>query len=558
VPAPIITTPPRHQAVAVGSTVTFSAVARGATPIRYQWRWNGTSLAGATNANLVLSNVQFDQAGTYSVEIANNFGIIASPEATLTVQEPPIIATQAISQTVFSGQTVRFKVAASGAPPLQYQWLFNAAPIPGATNATLALSHVQLANAGHYAVTVSNAASSVTSEAATLMVVPVPTGAGSVDITFDPTRGGELIGLGGQWLGDPWERPMNAVILQPDGKFVIGGSFIGVNARPRNNFARLNSDGSLDLSFDSSWGADGEVTWIARQADGKILLTGWFTSVNGVRRDRIARLNPDGSLDIGFNPASGLANAHAERIVLLPKGCALIVADRDFPADRTQSFYLLGADDTIEPVFNILIQPDDKILVDSSCTVDGAHWPGPVRLNTDGSLDRGFHAAVSGAWKMALQPDGKVLVVHGNSVVRLNPDGSLDARFQAEPGNGSFHAIALQSDGQLLVGGYFASVNGIPRGSIARLNNDVAWPFVARQLPSAYQPGVTFTLQLNATPASSVSVYAVEDQPPPDWIVMSVSHAGIFDAHTGKVKFGPFFDSAPRTGVADAAEPNPD
>jgi lysophospholipase L1-like esterase len=84
---------------------------------------------------------------------------------------PPFVARQPVSQTATVGDAVNFSVEATGTPPLSYQWQLNGAPVSGATGAVLTLSNVQLANAGNYSVTVTNASGqSLTSASATLMV----------------------------------------------------------------------------------------------------------------------------------------------------------------------------------------------------------------------------------------------------------------------------------------------------------------------------------------------------------------------------------------------------
>ena len=117
---------------------------------------------------------------------------------------------------------------------------------------------------------------------------------GSLDTTFDP-------GVG-------VSSNVRAMALQPDGKVLIGGWFATVAGTNRNHIARLNADGSLDASFDPGAGASGTVYDIVVQADGKVLIGGAFNTVDGVARNRIARLNADGSLDTSFNPGSGANN----------------------------------------------------------------------------------------------------------------------------------------------------------------------------------------------------------------------------------------------------------
>ena len=94
---------------------------------------------------------------------------------------------------------------------------------------------------------------------------------------------------------------MHAVLVQPDGKVVIGGEFTLVNSVQRLRLARLNTDGSLDTSFNPTLLFNGAVYALAQAPDGKIYFGGSFEDAGGSGRDHFARLNADGSLDTGFN-----------------------------------------------------------------------------------------------------------------------------------------------------------------------------------------------------------------------------------------------------------------
>src|SRR5439155_3710332 len=89
----------------------------------------------------------------------------------------------------------------------------------------------------------------------------------------------------------------------PDGKIVIGGLFSSVGGLARNGIARVNSDGTSDTSFRPASGANGEVYALFVQFDGKIVLGGSFTGFDNVERFNIARVNANGSLDGAFFPA---------------------------------------------------------------------------------------------------------------------------------------------------------------------------------------------------------------------------------------------------------------
>ncbi|MCU0491795.1 MAG: delta-60 repeat domain-containing protein [Chloroflexaceae bacterium] len=133
--------------------------------------------------------------------------------------------------------------------------------------------------------------------------------AGSLDPQF-------LSGLSGG------NQRVSAVVRQPDGKILVGGDFTSMNGTARNRIARLNADGTLDSSFNPGAGADRVVEAIALQSDGKLLIGGEFTQVAGVNRSRIARLNADGTLDSSFNP--GGLDGPVWELIVQPDGKRLI------------------------------------------------------------------------------------------------------------------------------------------------------------------------------------------------------------------------------------------
>lgn len=176
---PSITTQPVSQTATLGSSATLSVVAAGTGPLIYQWLLAGTNLVNATNADLLITTLATNHAGSYTVVITNSFGSVTSNPAILTIVPAPIapiITAQPESVTVTVGSNATFSVTAEGDAPLQYQWRKDASNLPGATETTLNLAGVQLANAGGYSVVVSNSAGAVTSVVATLTVnqAPVP------------------------------------------------------------------------------------------------------------------------------------------------------------------------------------------------------------------------------------------------------------------------------------------------------------------------------------------------------------------------------------------------
>jgi uncharacterized delta-60 repeat protein len=147
-------------------------------------------------------------------------------------------------------------------------------------------------------------------------------GAGSLDTNFNP-------GL----VRSGYRPYVFSVVVQPDGKIVIGGIFTAINGVARNGIARLNADGSLDSSFDPGTGAEGSpnaagnVSAMVVQPDGKIVIGGFFTAINGVKRQNIARLNADGSLDASFDPGTGVEGGQVSTMAVQPDGKIVIGGD---------------------------------------------------------------------------------------------------------------------------------------------------------------------------------------------------------------------------------------
>jgi uncharacterized delta-60 repeat protein len=287
-----------------------------------------------------------------------------------------------------------------------------------------------------------------------------------------------------------------AVVVQPDGKILLGGEFTSYNGVSRNRIARLNRDGNLDTSFNPGSGIGGFVRYITLQPDGKILLAGRFSVFNGVNRNGIVRLNSDGSLDNSFNPGSG-SLSQMNAIALQTDGKILLggvftsfngvsqnhIVRLNSDGSLDTSFKIgSGADDG---VWSIAIQPDGKILLGGDFGIfNGVSRNGITRLNTDGSLDNTFDAGngATGIYAIALRPDNKIILGGGflgfnglnrSGIVQLNTDGSLDNTFNTGTGlTGGAFSIGLQPDGKILLGGYFPFYDGNNRNNIVRLNSN--------------------------------------------------------------------------------------
>lgn len=171
---------PESQGIPYTSNVTFSVVATGWQPMTYQWLFNGTPISaghprasGMNTATLSISNLQFSDIGTYAVIVSNGVGAVISSGAVLTVISPPFITQQPEDRTVPAGSSATFSAAASGTPPLRYQWYFNGTNLPGATNTTLTLTNIQPEMSGLYLMQVTNLYGTMQTIPARLAVPPI-------------------------------------------------------------------------------------------------------------------------------------------------------------------------------------------------------------------------------------------------------------------------------------------------------------------------------------------------------------------------------------------------
>jgi uncharacterized delta-60 repeat protein len=314
---------------------------------------------------------------------------------------------------------------------------------------------------------------------------------GSLDTSFD-SDGWVITNVGST------DRAF-AIAIQPDGKIVAAGY-------SNNDFAvaRYNSDGSLDATFsgdgmvttDINSGADQGYA-VAIQSDGKIVVAGY--GISGGNYDfAVVRYLSDGTLDTSFDSdgkvttdfSSGNDYGHAMAIQSDGK---IVVAGYDSNNDFAVVRYL--SDGTLDTTFDsnesdgkvttningtdqgyaVAIQSDGKIVVGG---IAGADF-GVVRYLSDGTLDSTFSgdgmvttqfSSTDYGYAVAIQPDGKIVMAGYSSgsqdfiVARYNTDGSLDSTFSGDgklntniSGNDRGQAIAIQSDGQIVVAGYSGS-----------------------------------------------------------------------------------------------------
>jgi len=293
------------------------------------------------------------------------------------------------------------------------------------------------------------------------------------------------------------DAPIYRGVTQTDGKMILVGEFTNWGTTPVGRIVRLNADGTLDTTFTTGTGANNIVLSVMVQANGQIFVGGSFTTWNGVTVNGIARLNSDGTIDPSFT-TTGTGPAGRPR-TFLEQGGGKVLVGGDFEfwnGVLVNGLVRLNADGTIDPSFTasgasdstyaLVRQSDGKILVGG----EFSQWNGVavghlVRLSADGTLDTTFTTgtgADSSVPTIALQADGKILVggyfanwngVAAGRIVRLNADGTLDTTFTTGTGaDGGISTVVVQADGRILVGGYLTTWNTAAVGRIVRLNAD--------------------------------------------------------------------------------------
>jgi uncharacterized delta-60 repeat protein len=302
--------------------------------------------------------------------------------------------------------------------------------------------------------------------------------------------------------------PIEVIVGQGDGKILVGGHFSQIAGQNRINLVRLNSDGTLDTSFNVSFALMDTVYAIAVQSDGKILVGGDISQVNGAMTDNLVRLNSNGTIDTTFNGGGQGPDAPLRSIELQSDGKILIGGEftqyNTIPRGGIARLDTGGALDTMfangvagvgggiggSSVYVIRVQTDGSVVIGGFfTTVNGVVRNGLARLTSTGTLDTTFLNALAGpnspTLDIVIQPDGKILIVgdfttvNGSAVghvARLNTDGSLDTTFGTGLAGADLNvfAVGLAADGKIYIGGFFTSFNGVamtPLG-FARLNAD--------------------------------------------------------------------------------------
>lgn len=348
-------------------------------------------------------------------------------------------------------------------------------------------------------------------------------------------------------IGSGFDDYVRIIVVQPDGKLLVGGQFSSFNSAVAHSLIRLNANGSVDPTFAIGTGFNDYVQTIVLQPDGKIVVGGNFTLFNGQVQKYCVRLNSNGTKDTGFLTDSTFNN-RITKLALQSDGKILVGGDFTTYAGQNQNCLIrLNIDGTKDGTFEIgsgftgaptdviraikILENGKMYIVSITPNFNGVNVGKIIRLNANGSLDTSFTQGAKvydtgNIDALGIQADGK-LVVGGSwrsvnnltntpkRIMRLNSDGTLDASFKESSvlpgkasglGEGSCLDISIQNDGKIWLVGSFYNYVGTVSFSAIRLVGDsflsVDQPTVVANKTLLYPNPVRDVLHLNAAVSS--------------------------------------------------------
>src|SRR6266567_452607 len=507
---PVIITGPVDQTVPEGGTAAFTVVAASNALLFYAWNRDTNSLtddgriSGSATSTLIISNVSPADAGTYTVSVTNIAGAMQSAATLLTVASPPVIVTPPTNQTVLPGATATFAVGAVGSQPLFYQWQSHGTNIiSGGNTSVLTLRNVSPADAGAYAVVVSNTLGSVTNAGGMLAVIPVSVpgttlatlysfkdandgsnplaplvqatngsfygtansgGASRAATVFRITTNGALGTLHAFSGGNDGGAPRAGLIQAADGNLYSTTSSGGANFG--GTVFRMTINGALTTLHAFTFGSDGGNPWgLVQATDGNFY--GTTSSGGGSGDGTVFKMLPNGTLTAlhgfsgadGANPRGGLVQGNDGNLygVTLRYGA---------PSPYDGTLFKITTTGTLTTLFNGTgtnrFSPRDRPVQSSDgnfygTTLDGgANRSGRVfKMTPTGLLTwlYSFTGGSDGQWPRAALVEGKDGYFYGTTTVggaygfgtvfRMIPSGALTTLLYFDGFNGANPAAPL-------------------------------------------------------------------------------------------------------------------
>jgi uncharacterized delta-60 repeat protein len=308
-------------------------------------------------------------------------------------------------------------------------------------------------------------------------------------------------------IGVGFNSTVRTWATQSNGKILAGGLSTTYSGSAVNRIVRINTDGTLDNTFNIGTGFNNTVNDIRVQSDGKIIVVGSFTTYSGSTVNGIVRLNVSGNIDSTFNTGAGFTLASQGNNCKIQSDGKIIVvgAFTTYSGSAVNRIVRINDSGSIDNTFNVgagfpavaesvILQPDGKILVGGQFTsYSGSTQNRIVRINSNGTLDTSFNSGTGfggATYALALQSDGKIIVTHLNQsysgsttryITRINPSGTFDSTFNANANSsmgstsGTQNSLAIDNDGSIYWGNSFTTFSGsFAPNRIVKLNTSGA------------------------------------------------------------------------------------
>ena len=292
----------------------------------------------------------------------------------------------------------------------------------------------------------------------------------------------------------------NSVVEQSDGKIICGGFFEFYSGISANYICRLNTDGSLDNTYSTGAGFNNFVFSIAKQSTGKVIVGGGFTNYNGTSVNYICRLNTNGTIDPTFNSGGTSFNGAVFTIQVLNDDSIIVgggftthngttwnrLVKLTSSGTTDSSFgYNSGFNGTV--LTSLISSTSDIYLSGYFTTYDGLPCPdGLIKLTSSGATDLTFSTNIGTGLSIDYTKvfvedlNGDILIfpntgstlngINHYGIVKLSPLGYVNPQLQANPGfNGQVSGAYVDSNNRITCVGNFTSYNGQPRSGVVRL-----------------------------------------------------------------------------------------
>jgi uncharacterized delta-60 repeat protein len=483
------------------------------------------------------------------IELSEATGaVLAAGQLTITLRDDdslPNIISPPVAATGVLGKPISFGVTATSPTALSYQWLLNGISIPSATSASYSISSLVANQEGSYSVRITNDYDSIVTVPVNLAIIPDPTliasgysvspGLNSTVNTLAPApdgavyAGGFFTDAGGNaaidylakinpdgsvdttFVPPALNNQVKDLAVQADGKIIAVGTFTTVAGSSTRRLVRLNSDGTLDSTFETSTGTNGDINTVAIQPDGRILIGGSFSDYKGTSLGTghdLMLLNTDGSLaaKIGFDGSIALLDI----LPLTNTSCLISYSTTSGSAVKVRRLNLDVGTSTYWSDSSFNYASGRTIVYSMALAPDGnylfAGISGLYKVGSTGTILTTY--PLNNYYTIAVQANGKVVAAGSSGrLARYLADATADPIFTPSGvPNGTTQALSIRSDGKIWLAGAFTSYGGSTVNRIVLINGD-AIPLAITRQPVALilDPGQTAVFSIGATGITAIN-----------------------------------------------------